>query len=86
LVDWKTSLSQRWLKLLPLYLLWSAIHLISFTLYPEWRIMPEYSLTATAVGGLADYQLYFVPLILQLYLVFPWLIKLTKKGLMTRPQ
>lgn len=48
--------------------------------------MPEYSLTATAVGGLADYQLYFVPLILQLYLVFPWLIKLTKKGLMTRPQ
>jgi membrane-bound acyltransferase YfiQ involved in biofilm formation len=67
-------------KLLPLYILWSLIFYGVFWLIPEWRAAsaPQ-SLIVQLLTGKADYQLYFVPMIFQLYLLFPFLIKLLTK-------
>jgi len=43
--------------------------------------MPEYPLWQTVLLGLADYQLYFVPLIFQLYLLFPLLVTRSRSQL-----
>lgn len=58
-------------KLLPLYLLWSIVIGVTLQLNPQWRIMPIQPLWQQLLLGTADYQLYFVPLILQLYFLFP---------------
>ena len=80
--SWSEFLGRRLGKLLPLYFLWSGVHFVSFYLVPQWRIMSVYPLGETLLWGLADYQLYFVPLILQFYLLFPWLNRLSKKSLL----
>jgi probable poly-beta-1,6-N-acetyl-D-glucosamine export protein len=67
-------------KLLPLYLIASCVYYTVFLLKPEWsdpsvtRSLPLQILT-----GRADYQLYFVPMIFQFYLLFPILRKLVQK-------
>lgn len=62
---------RRILRIFPLYLLWA---LVSFFLgqtgYPFWQAI---------LLGRADYHLYFVPMIVQLYLLFPLLLWLVKK-------
>ncbi|MCL4397734.1 acyltransferase [Patescibacteria group bacterium] len=57
-------------KLLPLYLLWSVI--ISLALSQPITI-------DSLLWGRADYQLYFVPVIFQFYLLFPLLFFLAKR-------
>ncbi len=71
---------KRVLKLVPMYLLWS-IGLWALFLY----ITPWYA-TATPTPlwqviflGRGDYHLYFIPLILQLYLLFPFLLLAVKR-------
>jgi probable poly-beta-1,6-N-acetyl-D-glucosamine export protein len=66
-------------KLLPWYVLASVTFWTVFQLIPRWKpIGVNPSLTHQLLTGQADYHLYFVPMIFQLYLLFPilkWLIK-----------
>jgi peptidoglycan/LPS O-acetylase OafA/YrhL len=81
-VSWREFISRRVIRLLPLYLLWSVILWLSFQVYPSWQIMPPESLWKQLLRGSVDYQLYFVPLILQLYLLFLFLHRLSKHQLL----
>lgn len=66
-------------KLLPLYLAYSALAygVMYFTSYRYLSPLPSFFLQV--LTGQADYQLYFVPMIFQLYLLFPWLRLLVQK-------
>lgn len=67
-------------KLLPLYLLASLVSYIVFLIIPTWRVASTpSSFLVQIMTGRADYQLYFVPMIFQLYLLFPLLRKLVQK-------
>lgn len=71
---------KRVLKLLPLYILWSTIFWLIFFFIPAWRPTPEMKpFFLQFILGNADYHLYFVPMIFQLYLLFPLLLPLVKK-------
>jgi len=61
-------------KLVPAYVLWSVIFALVFLVFPNWTT-PETqpSFPWQLVWGRADYHLYFVPMILQLYFLFPLL-------------
>ncbi|OGV93617.1 hypothetical protein A3B57_00535 [Microgenomates group bacterium RIFCSPLOWO2_01_FULL_47_10] len=59
-------------KLLPLYLLWSGVAVLLMKLVPEWVYFNQpRSLVVQLLLGQADYQMYFVPLLFQLYVFFP---------------
>ncbi|PWU24166.1 hypothetical protein C5B42_00510 [Candidatus Cerribacteria bacterium 'Amazon FNV 2010 28 9'] len=68
---------KRVLRLIPLYLVWSGIFLFLFS---DWQHTPISSLVRTILLGKADYHLYFVPMIIQLYVLFPLLRFLMNKG------
>ncbi len=58
-------------KLIPLYLLWSTyLSFLSLFLDQKGVVFAQNSWWSVVFLGQADYHLYFVPLILQLYLVF----------------
>ncbi len=57
-------------KLLPQYLLWSAILFGVLYFGSTWGIEGESKFFARLLHGNADYHLYFVPLIFQFYLLF----------------
>lgn len=64
-------------KILPAYLFWSLFFIFTLRIY-----QPGFSLKqiwSDLFLGLADYHLYFVPLIIQLYLIYPFLSKLLTK-------
>lgn len=69
----------RVLKLIPLYLLWVTIILLTVYLVPDWRgFADDYSTFEQVFLGRAEYHLYFVPMIFQLYVFFPvflWAIR-----------
>jgi len=74
--------SRRLFKLLPLYFMWTFFFIIVLWFVPQWKPDREYfSLFEKVFWGRADYQLYFVPMIFQLYLLFPVLLFLLKKNL-----
>jgi peptidoglycan/LPS O-acetylase OafA/YrhL len=65
-------LGHRLWKLIPKYLFWCAIMILAVKLIPSWRSeKPSPPLSLLLLLGYADYHLYFVPMILQLYLLFP---------------
>ncbi len=65
-------LTHRLWKLIPKYLFWCAIMILAVKLVPGWRSeRPSPPLSLLLLLGYADYHLYFVPMILQLYLLFP---------------
>ena len=69
-------------KLLPLYLLWSTYYLfLSEWIKPWWKVLETGPVWKILALGWADYHLYFVSVILQLYLLYPVLNKLAKKHL-----
>lgn len=78
---WLEFLQSRVLKLLPLYIVWSILTFGIFLLNPAWRPdgLPSSLLTQIIIGR-ADYHLYFVPMIFQLYLLFPFLMAFVKKN------
>jgi surface polysaccharide O-acyltransferase-like enzyme len=71
---------QRVWKLIPLYLLWSVVSYVLLSIVPAWQTSGiAQPLWFQLLTGSADYQLYFVILIFQLYAVFPFCLKLVKK-------
>ncbi len=59
-------------KLLPTYVAWSIVFAVVFMIFPTWTTRETLpSFPWQLVWGRADYHLYFVPMILQLYLLFP---------------
>lgn len=67
-------------KLLPSYIIWSLV--IYLGLHLAFSASPNLdpkNLADLLIWGKADYQLYFVPMIFQLYILFPVLYFLTKK-------
>lgn len=71
----------RLIKLLPLYLFWSVLLfflLRAFTFLGSSQ--GKYSFAESLLFGKADYQLYFIPMILQLYILFPILSYLLNKS------
>ena len=67
-------LRQRLWKLIPKYLLWCTIMILAVQIIPSWHSdRPSPPLSLLLLLGYADYHLYFVPMILQLYLIFPLL-------------
>lgn len=70
---------KRILKLLPLYILWSVLYYVILPLDPAWNTWNPLTLFQQLIFGRAYYHLYFVPLIFQLYLLFPVLRLWVKK-------
>lgn len=71
---------RRIMKILPLYFIWSVIFAFIFYLIPTWAPATQQpNLVWQLVLGRADYHLYFVPMIFQLYLFFPLIFFLFKK-------
>lgn len=71
-----TYFRRRIMTIVPLYLLWSLLFIYIFPrLYPAWASAPGIPLLDILLLGKADYHLYFVPLIVQLYIFFPFLIQ-----------
>ncbi len=72
--DFPGFLYRRLRKLLPTYVAWSIVFALVFTIFPTWTTRETLpSFPWQLVWGRADYHLYFVPMILQLYLLFPLL-------------
>ena len=76
---WKFFKKRIW-KLLPLYLIWSIFSILIIGSIPVWSFgnQPE-SLLIQLLIGQADYQLYFLPVIFQLYAIFPLIWSSRKK-------
>jgi len=66
---------RRVLKLLPLYILWSGVLFFLFSLELSWQVKHEtvsiFAFLKKLWQGGVDYHLYFVPLIFQMYVIFP---------------
>ncbi len=73
----KRYLKRKIIKLLPLYLLWSAILIVIFKFSETWQ-ESNLNIWRNILSGRTDYHLYFVPLIFQLYLIFLILPKLKR--------
>lgn len=79
-LHWKEFFKKRVWKLLPLYILWSYIFWFVFLFIPQWRPTSEQKpFFGQLFLGNADYHLYFIPMIFQLYLLFPFLLPIVKK-------
>ncbi|MBP9819156.1 acyltransferase [Candidatus Woesebacteria bacterium] len=80
-VSWPNFWWKRLRRVLPGYLLWSVIFTLTFLLVPAWKssqLQPGFLLQLLL--GRADYHLYFVPMIVQFYLLFPLLRLLHAKA------
>lgn len=67
-------------KILPQYIFWSYILFITQRLNsPIIELLPNWYFFRALVFGEADYHLYFVPMIFQLYLIFPFIFWAMRK-------
>ncbi len=69
---------RRVLKLLPLYVLWSVFSFCVFHWIPVWGndATTPANFFMSLILGRIDYQLYFLPLIFQLYVLFPFIFRI----------
>lgn len=78
--NWWAFFKTRVLKLIPLYVLWSLVSYYLFSVVPAWNNTSSHeALWYQLLTGSADYQLYFVVLIFQLYAVFPFFLRIVKR-------
>lgn len=78
--NWPEFLQRRVFKLLPAYMIWSVALFVIFWFLPLWRGSGEpIPFWKQLLYGEADYHLYFVPMIFQLYLAFPFLMWFVKR-------
>jgi peptidoglycan/LPS O-acetylase OafA/YrhL len=78
--SWRQFLSRRVFKLVPGYFTWSLITYLLFVYIPVWRPTgTPVSFGMQLLKGQADYHLYFVPMIFQLYILFPFLFPIVKR-------
>lgn len=76
----KEFLFKRAFKLIPLYVFFSFFYLVLFWLIPAWAPATQQPHFIWQLFlGRADYHLYFVPMIFQLYLIFPLILLCYKK-------
>ncbi|PIX81496.1 MAG: hypothetical protein COZ34_02990 [Candidatus Pacebacteria bacterium CG_4_10_14_3_um_filter_34_15] len=67
-------------KVLPLYFFWSTLFALLFYLVPAWGPATQQpGFVWQLFLGRADYHLYFVPMIFQIYIIFPLLLVFFKK-------
>jgi probable poly-beta-1,6-N-acetyl-D-glucosamine export protein len=72
--------SKRVFKILPLYVFWSIFFIALFYFVPRWApSTAQPNFLWQLLLGRADYHLYFVPMIFQLYLLFPIILKFFQK-------
>lgn len=77
---WWRFISTQAGKLLPLYFLASTVFYFTLWSIPSWQSLEiPRSLLFQILTGRADYDLYFVPMIFQLYLLFPVVRWISKK-------
>jgi len=85
--SWKEFLSKRLLKLLPLYFLWTLAYFLSGRIYSSsFDLGTPLQWAKIIFGGTGYYHLYFVPMIIQGYILFPvlhWLVKKYPKPVLT---
>lgn len=73
-VSWWPFIKSRLKKLLPLYIVWSATSALIFSLVPTWSAgYDPQPFLLQLLFGRADYQMYFLVVLFQLYVIFPWL-------------
>ncbi len=72
-------LKRRVVKLLPWYLFWSGVIYFYIRTSSEWEHVEHFPIWKIIFLGKADYHLYFVPMIVSLYLLFPILAFLVGK-------
>lgn len=77
--DYGQFFRRRVVKLLPWYFFWSGVIYFYIRFSDEWNHVEHFSLWKIIFVGKADYHLYFVPMIVSLYLMFPILAILIKK-------
>lgn len=72
--------TRRLSRLIPLFLLWSGVFIYVNQGIPHLSTLPQWLGLLKQIGlGHADYHLYFVPMIIQLYLLFPLLVPLMRR-------
>lgn len=78
-LHFKEFFSRRVVRIIPSYLFWSAIIYVSIKFFEPPAAQNANPLWKVFLFGRADIHLYFVPMIFQLYLLFPLLLPLVKK-------
>ena len=72
--------TRRSFKLIPPYLLWSAVYILAALIVPAWATFSGGTpLWEVILFGKAQYHLYFVPMLFQAYLIFPFLFAFSRK-------
>ena len=80
-IDYISFVKKRIGKLLPLYLLWSCSSILIIRSVPAWSFGNQpMSFWVQMFAGQADYQLYFLPVLFQLYALFPLIWLMRKKA------
>lgn len=70
----------RVVKLVPLYILWTGVIYLVAQLYAPWAgFVNSANIWERILLGRGDYHLYFVPMIFQLYVLFPGLLWLVRR-------
>ena len=78
---WPDFYFRRLFKLLPIYIFWSLVTYLLISTLGNWpNYQQDLPILPALIYGKVDYHLYFVPMIFQLYLLFPLIYKLTKIG------
>lgn len=79
-IDVIEFLKRRVFKLLPLYFLWTGIIYLITHMVPSWSgFSDSFPLWQVIFWGKAEYHLYFVPMVFQLYLLFPLFLFFIRK-------
>lgn len=80
-INYVPYILERLSKLLPLYFLWSIASILIVSSIPAWSFGNQpASIVTQLLLGQADYQLYFLPVLVQLYVLFPLLLPMLRKN------